>query len=186
MKITYTESADSRLDHFKNMQAKKLEKFIISDKYYPGIESIEITGNDIQKYAKELDFNIKDTKRLQFRFLFLIMYFFVGLTCMFLGIFYSQFKEQILYQPVEAMLIIVGFFFSLLSALMAVYFKYRDNLIKSKHNSGSQVQIQELIKNQDREKSRIDQIYLKLMELEKQAKDLHPEDVQVQINQYHS
>ena len=50
--ISYTSSAQEQLKVFQEQQVKKLEKLIFDSKAYPGIDSIEITGSDVQNFTK--------------------------------------------------------------------------------------------------------------------------------------
>lgn len=64
-----TEKGQKQLEAFKERQVRELLDDIIRIKDYPGVDEIEITGNDIDECSKKWVFIGRNLKRNRYSFL---------------------------------------------------------------------------------------------------------------------
>lgn len=129
LETRYTKSALEQLELFKKQQVNLLEDKIISSKAYPGAEFIEITGADIQESSK--DFIVKSTTpKSKLKYLIIYLYFIIGLGLMLFGFFYQDLMNIINNQPKQGLYILMGLTMTVLSGILLVYTRYRENKFK--------------------------------------------------------
>lgn len=114
--IRLTDNAEKQLDLFREEQVRKLLDIIVSNKSYPGIEEVEITGNDIAQYGKQVFF----VKRKKSTYLQMVawIYLFIGIIAIIYGFFYYQIKDMLSNSPEQLLTIILGAIMILISLLV--------------------------------------------------------------------
>lgn len=127
MKVTYSNSGTVELDRFLQKRKEELEQLLRREKYVLGDEELEITASDIVE--AEHNFRaIKSTRgtlqlnRLKF---FLRLYLFAGIGMLVVGFFYQDIREILTGDPIQKLLVVAGFTFSLFSIVATYYLKER-------------------------------------------------------------
>lgn len=116
--IRLTDNAEKQLDLFREEQVRKLLDIIVSNKSYPGIEEVEITGNDITQYGKQVFF----VKRKKSTYLQMVawIYLFIGIIAIIYGFFYKQLKDMLSNAPEQLLTIILGTIMIIISMLVFI------------------------------------------------------------------
>lgn len=114
--IRLTDNAEKQLDLFREEQVRKLIDIIVSNKSYPGIEEVEITGNDIIQYGKQVFF-VKQKKSAYLQMIAWI-YFFSGIIAIMYGLFYNQIRDMLINEPEQLLIIILGAIMIIISLLV--------------------------------------------------------------------
>lgn len=120
-----TEKGQKQLEAFKERQVRELLDDIIRIKDYPGVDEIEITGNDIDECSKKWVFIGHNLKRNRYSFLktSAYIYMILGLIVLFVGTFYEDLKRIYEDNPMQISFMLAGVFISLLGALMLMLSK---------------------------------------------------------------
>lgn len=124
--INITEPARQQLEKYSEEMVRKLLDAIISEKSYPGLETIEITAEDIRRYSANVRY-VKLGRAVRLS-IFASTYLFLGLLVVLGGVFLEDLKELSLHSPLRLSLIIAGaimLFFGLV--LMTVIPKRNDS-----------------------------------------------------------
>lgn len=137
MEIIYTDSAKRQLELFKERQVERIEKLIVNDKKYPGVESIEISGADIQKYAKyfTIDKQYYNKKKKYSLFFVTYIYLIIGLGFIIWGLYNDKIIEMIASKPNDITFVIAGCLTSLFSVFMIMYILYVNTRYKDKNDN---------------------------------------------------
>ena len=123
--INITEPARQQLEKFSEEMVRKLLDAIISEKSYPGIDSIEVTADDIRRYSANMRYvKLDRATRLSF---FARSYLFLGLLVVLGGIYFEDLKELSLHSPLRLSLIIAGAFMLLIGISLMTVFPNRNN-----------------------------------------------------------
>ena len=123
--INITEPARQQLEKFSEEMVRKLLDAIISEKSYPGIDSIEVTADDIRRYSANMRYvKLDRAARLSF---FARSYMFLGLLVVLGGIYFEDLKELSLHSPLRLSLIIAGAFMLLIGISLMTVFPNRNN-----------------------------------------------------------
>lgn len=123
--INITEPARLQLEKFSEEMVRKLLDAIISEKSYPGLDSIEVTAEDIRRYSANMRY-VKIDRAIRLSF-FARSYLFLGLLVVLGGIYFEDLKELSLYSPLRLSLIIAGAFMLLMGILLITVFPNRKN-----------------------------------------------------------
>lgn len=123
--INITEPARQQLEKFSEEMVRKLLDAIISEKSYPGIDSIEVTADDIRRYSANMRYvKLDRAARLS---LFARSYMFLGLLVVLGGIYFEDLEELSLHSPLRLSLIIAGAFMLLIGISLMTVFPNRNN-----------------------------------------------------------
>lgn len=124
-KIKYTETANKKLDELQLRYKEELENILISKKLIPGDDFVEVTASDIDEVSKYFKY-IRPVRNTS-KYLLLIIYFAIGLISTVIGLFYDDFRYIMENSPTQAMIILVGLTFMLVSFVSFFFFRLRDN-----------------------------------------------------------
>jgi hypothetical protein len=124
-KIKYTETASNKLDELQLRYKEELENILISKKLIPGDDFVEVTASDIDEVSKYFKY-IRPVRNTS-KYLLLIIYFAIGLISTVMGLFYDDLRYIIENRPTQAMIILVGLTFMLVSFVSFFFFRIRDN-----------------------------------------------------------
>lgn len=111
--VKLTDQAHRQLKEFQEEQVNKLIKEITRDKSYPGLDEIEVTGDDIRRYSKKFYFKSKN-KSSRLAALSLV-YMMVGVVIGACGVFWDRLYTMFYNSPERLILVITGVFFVILS-----------------------------------------------------------------------
>lgn len=127
--IKITENAQKQLESFKEELVRKLIDQIIKDKTYPGIEYIEITGNDIAQIEKQFVFVSKNKSSI----LILIaqIYLLFGVIVILCGFLYNEIKYIANNNPIQLIAIVFGLIMVVLSIFILLREKDKPHQIYS-------------------------------------------------------
>lgn len=137
--VKYTEQAQKKLSSLQEQYKDDLEREILSKKFYPGDDEIEITQSDLEEASH--NFKLVRPVRTSSKYLIIIVYFFFGVLTAFIGLYYQDIIRIRKENPVQAMLIIAGATMTFLSAIMYFYFKLRDKQRESYEKYKNEVDI---------------------------------------------
>lgn len=129
MKITYSHSGAVELDRFLQKRKEELEQLLRREKYVLGDEELEITASDILKAEhkfKTLDRPRTASQLNRLKFLVRI-YLLAGIAMLIAGFFYQDIRTILSGDPIQKMLVVAGFSFSLFSVFASYYIKERTN-----------------------------------------------------------
>ena len=126
--IKLTDNAQKQLDQFRDEQVRKLLDIIVNSKSYPGVEDVEITGNDIAQYGKQIIFLKR--KRSPFLQILAWSYLLVGIIVISYGIFYDRIEYMIKNNPVQLLYIILGSIMVFISILVLLRDRFRRKVIE--------------------------------------------------------
>ena len=118
--ISYTPSAEEQLIVFQKQQTEKLEDLILESKAYPGLDSIEITGADIQNFAKYF-LTRKPYRKKDGTIILFTLYIALGIVITFIGFFYEALIKIIQNNPVQLTYIAAGISLILIGMIMVIY-----------------------------------------------------------------
>lgn len=127
--IRLTDNAQKQLDKFKDEQVRKLIDTIVSNKSYPGIEDIEITGNDVAQYSKQV-YIISDKKMPILKTLAWI-YLVVGIIAILYGLYYKELKYIANNNPEQLISIFIGVIMVVLSLFILLRQRIRQRTIEN-------------------------------------------------------
>lgn len=127
VQIRYTDEAKERLEIFERNLVKDIERLIKERKYIPGDDFIEVTGSDILYALKYI--KITDPIQREFRYIIIYIYFLIGATSMFIGLYYERLKE-LFYNPIQAMLVTIGFVMIIASLFLLRFTAIRERRYK--------------------------------------------------------
>lgn len=114
--INITEPARQQLEKFSEEMVRKLLDVIISEKSYPGLDSIEVTAEDIRRYSANMRY-VKLDRAIRLS-IFARSYLFLGLIVVLGGIYFEDIKELSLYSPLRLSFIIAGAFMLFIGILL--------------------------------------------------------------------
>lgn len=123
--INITEPARHQLEKYSEEMVRKLLDAIISEKSYPGLDSIEITAEDIRRYSANMRY-VKLDRAIRLSY-FARTYLFLGLLVVLGGIYFEEIKELSLYSPLRLSFIIAGVFMSFIGVLLMTVAPKRNN-----------------------------------------------------------
>lgn len=122
--ISYTSSAQEQLKVFQEQQVKKLEELIFDSKAYPGIDSIEITGSDVQNFTKY--FVVRQPYRKKNNTALIVtLYVSLGIIITFIGLLYEDLIRIIQHNPVQLAYIATGVSLIIGGIMMMIVFSKR-------------------------------------------------------------
>ena len=128
--IIYTDASLKKLESVTEDLKKRMERDIYDSKYYLGEENIEITASDIEDVYRRIRIMRKDNKSFaskRLTKLIIPLYFFTGIFIMLFGMFYEQIQYMIYESPKSLLFILVGFLCSLVSGIMYLSYRQREN-----------------------------------------------------------
>ena len=129
--INITEPARQQLEKFSEEMVRKLLDCIVSEKSYPGLDSIEVTAEDIRKYSANMRYvKLDRATRLS---IFARSYLFLGLFVVLGGIFYEDLMKLSMYSPLRLSFIIAGAFMLLLGIILMTVVPKHTNSEEKKH-----------------------------------------------------
>ena len=129
--INITEPARQQLEKFSEEMVRKLLDAIISEKSYPGLESIEVTAEDIRRYSANMRYvKIDRATKLS---IFAHSYLFLGLLVILGGIYFEDLKELSLYSPLRLSFIIAGAFMLFIGVLLMTVVPKHNTSEEKKH-----------------------------------------------------
>ena len=125
-KINITSKGQEQLEEFKNQQVNILLNKIVKAKFYPGLEEIEVSGNDINEFSKNFFYrdNLQMARRKRRLMLLASFYTIIGLILALGGFYYDTFMDLLQSSPERAMLIMSGviiFFIGIFAQLMLLF-----------------------------------------------------------------
>lgn len=130
--IRLTDNAQKQLDIFKDEQVRKLIDTIVSNKSYPGIEDIEITGNDVTQYSKQVYF-MSDKKKPILKTIAWI-YLVLGIIAILYGLYYNELKYIANNNPEQLISIFIGVIMVVLSLFILFRQSIRQRIIENARN----------------------------------------------------
>lgn len=104
--INITEPARQQLEKYSEEMVRKLLDAIVSEKSYPGLETVEVTAEDIRRYSANVRY-VKIGRGVRLS-IFASTYLFLGILVVLGGIFLEDLKEMSLNSPLRLSLIIAG------------------------------------------------------------------------------
>lgn len=129
--INITEPARQQLEKFSEEMVRKLLDCIVSEKSYPGLDSIEVTAEDIRKYSANMRYvKLDRATRLS---IFARSYLLLGLFVVLGGIFYEDLMKLSMYSPLRLSFIIAGAFMLLLGIILMTVVPMHTNSEEKKH-----------------------------------------------------
>lgn len=129
--IIITDPARQQLEKFNEEMVRKLLDAIISEKSYPGLDSIEVTAEDIRRYSANMRYvKLDRATRLSF---IARAYFFLGFIVLVCGIYLEDLKEMSLYSPLRLSLIVVGALMVFFGVLFLTVVPKRKNREEKNH-----------------------------------------------------
>lgn len=129
--INITEPARQQLEKFSEEMVRKLLDAIISEKSYPGLDSIEVTAEDVRRYSANMRY-VKLDRAMRLSF-FARFYLFLGLLVVLGGIYFEDLKELSLYSPLRLSFIIAGAFMLFIGVLLLTVVPKRNNNEEKPH-----------------------------------------------------
>lgn len=111
--VKLTDQAHRQLKEFQDGQVNKLLKEIARDKSYPGLDEIEVTGDDIRRYSKKFYYKSKN-KSSRLAALSLV-YMMIGVVIGACGVFWDRLYTMFYNSPERLTLVITGVSFVILS-----------------------------------------------------------------------
>lgn len=127
MKVVYTESAEQELNSFHNRQQKLLEDLIENRKFVFGDKVVEITASDIRLASRYIQpLNVGRSGSTLMRRFILQVNIIGGVLIALIGFFYPNINKILSENPSQVILVAVGVMITMLSLLMHMYFRYRD------------------------------------------------------------
>lgn len=129
--INITEPARQQLEKFSEEMVRKLLDAIVSEKSYPGLDSIEVTAEDVRRYSTNMRY-VKLDRAIRLSF-FARSYLFLGLLVVLAGIYFEDLKELSMYSPLRLSIIIAGAFMLLVGGLLMTVVPKRKNIEENNH-----------------------------------------------------
>lgn len=120
-----TEKGQKQLEAFKERQVKELLDDIIKIKDYPGVDEIEITGNDIDECSKKWLYMGNNSKRNRYYLLKVCSYFYltIGIIVLVASTFYEDLKRIYENSPEQISFMLLGACMSILGVLILIYIR---------------------------------------------------------------
>lgn len=129
--INITEPARQQLEKFSEEMVRKLLDAIISEKSYPGLDSVEVTAEDIRRYSANMRY-VKLDRAIRLSF-FARSYLLLGLLVVLGGIYFEDLKELSLNSPLRLSFIIAGAFMLFIGILLMTVVPKRNNSEEKNH-----------------------------------------------------
>lgn len=111
--VKLTKHAEKQLDSFKEEQVRKLMRLIIADKYYPGLDELEVTSDDIKLYSKQF-VTIKNKKSSRLSLIAWI-YLIIGIVVVITGFLFDDIREMFFNAPLRLSIVVSGISLILIS-----------------------------------------------------------------------
>lgn len=127
--IRLTHNAEMQLELFKEEQVQQLMDIIKKEKFYPGLDEVEVTASDIVKYGKRIVV-YNEKKKLNIT-LFASIYMLIGCFLVFGGFNYHLFYKMVLDSPEQLMFILIGSFLVFFAIVILIW-----NYLFNKRNLG--------------------------------------------------